>query len=635
MTSASVDCSSYRVRFLGIGREVTVEPGTTLLAAAEQIGVIINSLCGGDGVCGRCRMRIRSGRVGGRSGGLLSDEEIRRGMVLACQTLVEDDLEVEIPPDTLASERLRVDEDAQRFRATLPRVRHREFRHAPLVFKVCLHLPPPTLTDPVGDAQRLQRSVRKLTETASLQTGLKVLRTLPSVLRQHNFTVTATVGRRRGVAEIMEVEGGDTAERNYLAVVDIGTSTVVAHLIRAHDGTLIGAQACFNSQSVCGWEVTSRIIYSERMGQESLQSRVVEDINRLIATLAADHNVNVRDITAVVCAGNTVMMHFLLGLPAAGIRRNPFVAVDLEPPPVRAAEVGIRVNPRALLFFVPAIGSWVGGDVTAGILATGLDQAEEISALIDIGTNGEIVVGNKDWLVACSASAGPALEGASVSCGMVAERGAIEQVYARDGAIQWRVIGDAPPRGLCGSGILDAVAVLLDLNVIDRSGRFVAGSHPALESHEGSLGFRLAAARETAHGKPLILMQEDLENVITAKAAIFAATKILFDRLQLRITDISRLFIAGGFGNFIHLENAIRIGLFPPLPPARIRYVGNTSIWGARLIACSEEACERAHEISRTTTYYDLMGSADYVEQFKQARFLPHTQIELFEDRGT
>ncbi|MDI6775065.1 MAG: ASKHA domain-containing protein [Verrucomicrobiota bacterium] len=513
-------------------------------------------------------------------------------------------------------------------------MRERRFAPAPLVSKVVLQLDPPTMSDSLADAQRVQRAIRKLAGVSSVQTGLKILRGLPALPRENRFTVTATVGRRRDVAEIMEIEGEDTSGRNYMAVVDVGTSTIVAHVVDANAASLVGAQACFNSQSAYGREVMARrIMYGEKMGQDRLQERVVEDINRLISTLAAANDINTKDITAVICAGNTVMMHFLLGLPTAAIRRSPFVAADLNPPPFRAAEVGVKVNPRALLYFIPSIGSWVGGDVTAGILATGLHESEKTGVLIDIGTNGEIVVGNKDWLVACSASDGPALEGASVASGMVAEHGAIEKARVQDGTIRYKVIGGGLPRGICGSGILDAVAALLKTNVIDRAGKFVEGSHPALRFEDGQACYTLAQSEETAHKRGIVLTQDDLDNVVTAKAAIFAASKIMLDRLKLGFSDISRLFVAGGFGNYINLENAMSIGLFPPLPVSRARYVGNTSICGARMVAFSDEAYQLAGEISRKTTYCDLMGSNDYVEQFKQAMFLPHTNIELFEPR--
>jgi uncharacterized 2Fe-2S/4Fe-4S cluster protein (DUF4445 family) len=472
--------------------------------------------------------------------------------------------------------------------------------------------------------------VEKLTGLTSMQIGLKIIRRIPGILRKHDFSVTATIGRRRDIGEIMDIEGGDTSGRNYFAIVDVGTSTIVVHLVNANDLITVDAQACFNSQSIYGREVTSRIIAAEKRGVEVLQNCLVEDINRLVSSMAARNEISLKDITAVVCAGNTTMTHFLLGLPTANIRREPFVAGTVEPPPFRAAEVGIKINPRGLLFTIPGISAWVGGDLTAGILATGLYEMDEIGMLIDIGTNGEIIVGNKDWLVACSASAGPALEGASVECGMVCESGAIENVFLQNGRMGYKVVGNVAPAGICGSGIIDLISVLLDRRIINRAGKLVRGSDPRVRFENGQARFVFGRKDQTPSGRELYLTQDDIDNVITAKAAIFAAAKILLDRLEVRLSDVKRLFIAGGFGSYINRENAIKIGLLPDLPISQIEYVGNTSILGAKLAALSEEAYHQLGEIRKKTTYYDLLGSTDYVEKFRQAMFLPHTNIELF-----
>ena len=620
----------YKVTFDPFDKVVTVDAGTTLLEAAGKAHISIDSVCGGDGICGRCKMIVKEGKVGGDVSALLTRDEIRQGVVLGCQTTVESDLLVEIPEKTRAKEKITVDKDAQRFRAVHPAIKKREFAQSPVVSKVLVKLDPPTLENNVGDCQRIHRAVEKLTGISSLQTGLKIIRRMPGILRGNDFTITATIGRRKGVGEIMDLEGGDTSAGNYMAIVDAGTSTIVVHLVDVVALTTVDAQACFNSQATYGREVTARMMSAEKHGPESLQRLLVEDINRLIAALAAKNNVSLKDITAVVCAGNTAMMHFLLGLPTRNIRRKPYIAVTVEPPPFRAAEVGIKINPRGLLFAVPGIGGWVGGDLTAGILATGLYEMDEIGMLMDVGTNGEIIIGNKEWLIACSASAGPALEGAGVECGMMALQGAVEKVYIEDGRIRYDVIGGALPEGICGSGIIDLIAVLLDKRIIDRSGKLIEGSDPAVRFENGQGKFVLAEKGETLKGREVSILQEDIDNVITAKAAIFAATRILLERLDLKFSQISKLFIAGGFGSYIDVNNAIAIGLLPDIPISDILYVGNTSIWGAKLGAFSSDAREILREITRRTTYYDLMGTDDYVEQFRQAMFLPHTNIEMF-----
>ena len=620
----------HRVSFTPIEHTVSVAAGTTLLEAAGKARITIDSACGGDGICGRCKMIVKQGKVGGDVSTVLTRDEIRRGVVLACQTTVQSDLTVEIPEATRAKEKVVIDKDAQRFRSAQPKIAERAFEKSPLVSKVFVQMAPPTLENNVADCQRLQRLVQKRTGVESLQTGLKIIRRMPGIFRENNFAVTVTVGRRRGVGEIMDIKGGDSSAKNYLAVVDTGTSTVVAHLVDVTEAKTLDAQACFNSQATYGREVTTRMIAAEKRGPEVLQRLLVEDINGLIASLAAKNNVSLKDITAVVCAGNTAMTHFLLGLPTAHIRRDPYIAVSVEPPPFRAAEVGIKINPRGLLYAVPGIGGWVGGDLTAGILVTGLYERDSLGMLIDVGTNGEIIIGNKDWLMACSASAGPALEGAGLECGMMAQEGAIEKVTLTHGDIAYEVIGGTAADGICGSGVIDLIAVLLRKGVIDRSGAFVPDSDPRLIVDNDQTRFVLVRSKDTLKGREVSLFQDDITNIVTAKAAIFAAAKIMLERLDLTFADIKQLFIAGGFGNFIDIENAVEIGLLPDLPRPNIVYVGNTSIWGAKLAGLASDARELLRNISHRTTCYDLMGTSDYVDQFKQAMFLPHTNIELF-----
>ncbi|MFW6182113.1 MAG: ASKHA domain-containing protein, partial [Spirochaetota bacterium] len=409
-----------------------------------------------------------------------------------------------------------------------------------------------------------------------------------------------------------------------LVVVDMGTTTIVAHLL--HPGTLrtVNAKACFNSQGIYGREVTRRMISAEKKGPAELQKMLVADINGLVESMADENGIHLKDITAVVCAGNTAMGHFLLGLPTDNIRRSPYVAASVEPPPVRAAEVGIEISPRGLLYLLPGISAWVGSDITAGILATGMHRSDAVSLLMDVGTNGEIVVGNRDWLVAASASAGPALEGASVSCGMRAEPGAIEKVYTDNGDLGFVTIDGTPPVGICGSGIIDAVSALLSLNIINRSGKIV-GQGERITEVEGVPRYLF-----TEGDKPVYLTESDIENVITAKAAIFAAMNILLKRLDLDFEDIERYYIAGAFGNYIDVDNARAIGLLPSVERERIEFVGNTSMLGAKICALYREAFMEVTDIRRRTTYYDLMGAHDYVEEFQKALFLPHTDIEMF-----
>jgi len=619
------------VTFYPQNKTVKVNKGSTLLEAASVAHITINNLCGGDGICGRCKMIVKEGKVTGKITGKLTRDEIQKGYVLACMSYIDGDLTVEIPPETLAKEMLLADEDAERFRSFEEELRYTDqYKPSPLVTKLYLELEPPSLANNQADHLRVCGTVSKRLKYKTMQMGLKIIQSLPETLRKNNYRVTATVGLRRDIAEVMDVEGGNSADRNYMIVVDMGTTTIVAHLVDATSTRTIDAEACFNSQGIYGREVTARIINAEKKGTEELQRLLVDDINRLTESLAQINRIQPRDITAVVCAGNTAMSHFLLGLPTQNIRRSPYVPTSVDPPPLRAAEVGIRINPRGLLYSLPGISGWVGSDITAGILATGINESDELSLLLDIGTNGEIIIGNKEWLMACSASAGPALEGVGEDCGMRAEKGAIEKIRAENGKIIYETIGNALPKGICGSGIIDLVSVLLSEEIIDRSGQFTAAAADRIVERDGIKRYVIVPGDETFSNKPIFFTESDIENVVTAKAAIFAAMNILLRRLELEFTDIKRFYIAGAFGNYIDVENAINIGLIPDIPRDRIEFVGNTSIKGAKIVAFYKEAFYKIMKIQKNTTYYDLMGANDYVEEFKKALFLPHTDIELF-----
>jgi uncharacterized 2Fe-2S/4Fe-4S cluster protein (DUF4445 family) len=620
----------YTVRFYPQNVTVKVPEGTTLLEAASEGQIALNNLCGGEGICGRCKMIVKEGEVRGELSPKLTREEVQAGAVLSCMTKVYGDLIVEIPEETWAKQKIIANEDAARFKGLESKVvEDRGYKPSPLVSKVYVEMPGPTLADNRADHQRVCTELHKAMHTELMQMGLKTIKALPDVLRENDYKITGTIGLRREIAEVMDIEGGDHSHENYMVVVDMGTTTIVAHLVNAETCTTIDGQACFNSQGVYGREVTGRMIMAEKKGMAELQRLLCEDINKLVEDLSRKNGIALGDITAVVCAGNTAMGHFLLGLPVENIRRLPYVAASVAPPPLRAAEVGIEINFRGLLYSLPGISGWVGSDLTAGILATGIHRHEELSLLIDIGTNGEIIIGNREWLISCSASAGPALEGASVSCGMRAESGAVEKVFAENGTISFSTIGKDGPVGICGSGIIDLISVLLTENIIDRSGKIVADV-PGKTGEEDGIKRFILAAKSSMH-REVYLTETDIENIITAKAAIFAALKILLERLDLHFSDIRKFYLAGAFGNYLNIQNAITIGLIPNISRERIVFVGNTAIEGAKIAALYQEAFFEIDRIREMTTYYDLMGADDYIEEFQKALFLPHTDIELFQ----
>ena len=622
-----------KVTFHPTGEMVEVERGTTLLETAKDAGIFIASICGGDGICGKCRLIIKDGEVEASPTTHLSREEIQAGYVLACQTKVVGDVEVLIPPESRGEgAQILVDADAQRFRALYPSTAEPAFFHRdPLTQKLYLELSPPSLQDNLGCQERLFREIRRHVDAPVMQMGLKVLRTLPGLHRDRAWKVTVTLGRRGGTVEVIQVEPGDRASQNYGVAVDVGTSTVVVHLVNLVTSETIDAEACYNSQIPFGEEVTRRIIHAEREGSKVLREAVTSDINNLISTLISRNPVELNEVTTLVAAGNTTMLHFLLGLDPSLIRKSPYIPAATVPPPVRAAEVGIKINPRGLLYAMPSIGGWVGGDITAGILASGLYQTERLTMLVDIGTNGEIVLGNREWMLACATSAGPAFEGSGVACGMKASRGAIERVeISAEGQITYRTIGDGEPKGLCGSGLIDVIAGLFQAGILDRSGNLLPDRSERVRTEDGQLEFVLVPGERTGTGRDIAITQPDIENLLRAKAAIYAGAKTLLESTHHEFGDIEQLFIAGGFGNYLDREKAITLGMIPDIPLDRIRFVGNTSLIGAKMALLSTEALAKSLEIARSTTYYDLITYPNYYEEFMSAKFLPHTNLDLF-----
>ncbi|MHC4753542.1 MAG: ASKHA domain-containing protein [Planctomycetota bacterium] len=446
------------VRFEPSGLKTKVSPGTTLLEAAHKAGLYLSSICGGDGYCGKCKIIINDGRFKSRSTTLLTPEEIRENTVLACETKVLSDMAVTVPKwHSLGTGQILIDSDAKRFRNLKSDVEEAGFQPDPLVRKLYLEMTPPSLSDHTADHERLYFAIRQQIDAQIIQTGFRVLQKLSPVLQGADYKVTVTVGRRGGTTEVVDIQAGNHCKRNFAVAVDLGTTTVVAHLIDVVNSVTIDTEATYNSQISFGEDYIRRIIYGEQNNAfNELQNRIVSDVNDLIMTLAVRKKVDLQDIIACVCAGNTAMVHFLLNLDSTRIRREPYIACAGFVPPIRAAEAGIQINKRGLLYCLPSVAAYVGSDIVAGVLTTKMYEKQGISLLADIGTNGEVVLGNRDWLVCASSSAGPAFEGSGVKHGMRAGCGAIEKLsILPDGSIEWKTIGDEPPTGICGSGLLD------------------------------------------------------------------------------------------------------------------------------------------------------------------------------------
>ncbi len=621
------------VKFSVLDREVKTEvpEGTTLLEAASQAGVQINSICGGKGACGKCKVRVLEGDTEVDSLATLKIDEVKAGYTLACQTRIKSDVAIEVPAESTAEKgRILVDEDSRKFSGLISKEGKDTDSHEPLVRKHFLDLPEPSLGDNVSDQRRVNRELGKQADLSRVRADLKVRRTSSRKLRQNDWHVTATTGWREGAEEIIELEPGDTTDRHFGLAVDIGTTTLVAHLVDLTTGETIDADARYNSQMQYGEEVTRRIRHAEENGPKDLQEAVVEDINELIYSLSTREGLEPDEISSVVCSGNTTMMHLLYGFDASSITKKPYVPNATEPPPVRASELGVEINPRGLLYFLPAMGGWVGGDVTAGVLVTGINRSDQLTMLADIGTNGEILIGNENWMISAAASAGPAFEGTGIGSGMKAGEGAIDKVEIADGELIYSVIGNGSPKGICGSGLIDLVASLVEGGYANRSGKLKPESSGRVRKENGEAKIVLEENSRNGNGGEISIYQSEIKNLINAKAAIYSGARALMQSLDLELENLDRLLIAGGFGSYLDREKAKVLGLIPDLPADKIKFVGNTSIKGAKAALLSREAYEESREISESVTYYDLMEYPNYFEEFQAAKFLPHTDLTQF-----
>ena len=627
---------TYTVLFTPEHVEVAVQAGTTILAAAAEAGVFVNSLCGGDGVCGKCRVIVRLGEAHGGTTNHLTRKEIQDGYILACEGRVMSDLIVEVPAESQLRSAVRTEEHpAEQFAETFLMKRYTPALD-PLVKKVYLELPEPSLENNLADLERLEYSLGKALGGREFQMGLKVTQRLPEILRQADWKVTATAAYRGSLTEITEVERGDTSRLNLAVAVDIGTTTVTAQLIDLTNGRTMGVASKYNSQIQFGGDVIRRIMYAsgEEGGLRTLQQTVISDINSLTQELQQKLRLGCADITTVTAAGNTSMMHFLLGIVPDYIRREPYVGAAYCPPPFRAAEAGIKVNARGLLYSLPCVSSFVGADITAGILAVELHKSDELTMFVDIGTNGEIVIGNNEFLMAASASAGPAFEGTDSRDGMRASVGAIDhlQIYNKDRLLSFSTIGDQPPVGICGTGYIDLLAELLKTGLIDKRGKLntSCGSKRIRPGEDGQPEYVVIWARDSGRGQDVVITQADIANMLRAKGAIYSAAQVLLRSLGFTFDDVQRVLVAGGFGTSLGLESAVTIGMLPDLPRERMQFVGNAAITGAGLAAISREKYDEAREVGQSMTYFELSTDPHFMGELVSACFFPHTDVQRF-----
>jgi len=629
-----------RIKFLPSGLSALAEPGTTLMEAAREAGIELDSPCGGKGTCGKCVVRIASGDADSDSLGILSAEAVATGSVLACATRVlKEDLEVEIPERSgwSGGQFSDADEDLSLVsRELLPA--HWELD--PLARKWLLEVPPPGRDDGLSDIDRLTRAFARDWGPGRVEYPLGAMRKAADALRADGGRVTVTVIRDGLAFRVVDLEAGDATSRCFGLAIDVGTTTVAVQLVFLPTAEVIGTRYDYNAQIARGLDVISRINYArDRERVEELRDLALGTINRLISQVCGAHDVRPGEIANAVVAGNPTMTHLVLGLKPEYIRIDPYTPTVKALPYLTAREAGLDISPESWVFFCPSVGSYVGGDITAGILCTGLAGAKEseadagLSLFMDIGTNGEIVIGDGEFLVTCACSAGPAFEGGGIECGMRAAVGAIERVRVdpETGECSIATIGGAAPIGICGSGMICLLSDLYLTGWMDGQGRLArdrASSRIEIEGRRAR--YLLAGAGESGTGSPLYVSETDIANIVRAKAAIYSACSMILEKLGLGFQDLKRLYIAGGFGRFLDIDQAIALGLLPDLPRGRFTYLGNSSLTGAYMVLVSRDYKRRMEEAAARMTYVDLGSEASYMDYYTASLFVPHTEAERF-----
>jgi uncharacterized 2Fe-2S/4Fe-4S cluster protein (DUF4445 family) len=619
------------------GQTVSVPAGTLLEEAISRAGLSVPLPCGGQGRCGRCAVQVRDGSVRRRSALRLSEDDIARGFALACQTLIGSDLTIWIPPH---EELVELHEAGDRAEKAAPEVVVCEHPGTPWAARYHVTIEPPSMGDNTPDLERLQREMARQHGLRDVRPTLGALAKLPAVLREGDWTVTVTVEQGDWTApdgpyRLLDILPGEAETRVLGLAVDIGTTSVGTYLGDVRTGELVAHASAFNSQIARGEDVISRIIYARQPDhRQELQERVLTTINTLVDEMLAREHIAPEQIALATVAGNTTMLHLFLGLEPQNIRLEPYIPAAGRFPPVPAARLGLHMHPEGLVDCLPVVGAYVGGDITAGVLRTGMHQEEPVTLFIDVGTNGEMVLGNADWLITCACSAGPAFEGAGATSGTPAVTGAIEQVWIDPKTLEptWSTIGDAPPIGICGSGMISLLGEMMVTGVIDKSGRLAAhGRSPRVRRNDHGPEYVVAWAAEADNdGGDIVLTETDIQNLLRAKAAIYAGAAVLCESVGLAITDVERVLIGGGFGKHIDVEKAIQIGLLPDMPWERFTYLGNTSIQGAYLALTCRESRAEVDELAEKMTYLELSADNRFMDAFTSALFIPHTDESLF-----
>lgn len=607
---------TIEVRFEPQGKGVKVKRGKNILEVASLAGILIDAPCGGKGLCGKCKVRIKDQTlpISPLEAKLLSPEEISKGVRLACQFYPQSNVVVELLEPAIEGTlgKAELEGKLTKVRGKCPITKH------------FLSLPPPSLSDQRSDEERLLSALPK---GKSLAPSVRIL--LPKVLREANFRVTATVREN----EVIALEKGDSQEDIYGIAVDIGTTTLAIYLLHLPTGRKVASYSALNPQTVYGADVISRINYTieRENGLEEMRRQVVEGINRLLDEICGFSGVCKERIYQATVVGNTCMTHLFLGVDARNLAFSPYVPAFSRTAKVRASSVGLEICPDAWVYVLPNIAGFVGADTVGVILATGLYKSKGVYLALDVGTNGEIALGSREGITVCSTAAGPAFEGAHIQFGMHATSGAINRVYIEED-VRISTINGELPRGICGSGLLDAVAEMYKAGVIDSMGRMLSYEEgeklpPSLRERlttcQGERCFVLSRGEENLLGRDIFISQRDVRELQLAKGAMRAGIEILLKKKGIEADDLEGVFLAGAFGNYIRKESALAVGLLPPLPLDKIFMVGNAAGRGAMMALASPFYLRQAEEIVKNCHYIELSALPEFTNYFMDAMSFP------------
>lgn len=633
-----------------IGQQPVIVPtGTLLSEAARLAGVDIGQPCGGQGRCGRCVVQIVEGDVRRRSSLRLSPEDIKQGFALACQSVVEQDVTVVVPPQEKIERRLTTDRTA--LEISVPQ--DYDPGYCQTIRRHYLKLSTPRLDDQTDDLSRFQLALKQQANIDHIYISLALLQRIGEILRSGEWQVTAVVDAEVDInghrvnERLIDLLPGHIHQNEPLwgAAIDIGTTTVSLWLVDLISGEVKAQVAEYNGQIARGEDVISRIIYASKdTGGEELQERVIDTINELLDRACKRNQILPKDVVKVTVAGNSTMTHLFLRIPASSIRLSPFVTTVNQIPPLTAREltsgsVKLEINSEATVDCLPGVASYVGADISSGVLASRMDESDHLTLFLDVGTNGETVLGSHEWLVTCACSAGPAFEGAGVVFGMRATKGAIEEVWISGSHADhpyestYRVIGGAKPRGICGSGLISLLAEMFLTGVVDKSGHInlsLAPTNRRIRIGEHGPEYVVAWGSESEQGKDIVITDVDIDNLMRAKAAIYAGFTVLAQSVGVPLDMVDQILIGGSFGKYINVEKAIQIGLLPDMPWEHFKFLGNTSVQGAYLALLDWRNRDQIRDIASRMTYIELSADNTFYDAFMSAMFLPHTDLDSF-----